>query len=209
MAMMEPVAKEVAKKTVKKKVQDKAESTAKSKVSEKAKDTAKEAVSRGTKRTKQFVSKNRPKMWKAPHSYEVRKYHNLLIVMWAVGSLIIATEFLDPKNNSAKVWKQVFAFQMTMFILSWLVLIDVFSEVVAYLSVLIVLAVGLAPNRMKNIVTYISGWSNKTKPDVGTNSGNSQAIQTALAEFNKPLVPRTTDANTGNANTPYSPPQST
>lgn len=207
MAMIEPVAKEVAKKTVKKKVAEKAESTAKKKVSEKVKEGTKEAVSRGSRRTKKFVSNNRPKIWKAPHSYEIRKYHNLLIVMWGLGSLIIASEFLDSKNDSAKVWKQLFAFQMAMFILSWLVLIDVLSKVVAFLSVLLVLAVSIAPNRMNNIASYIAGWANKSKPNVETNSGNNQAIQTALAEFNKPLVPRNTDIT--NAGTPTSPPQST
>ena len=212
MAMIEPAAKAVASKELKKKAEKKV--LAKKPISSREHDPVREKAQKrepdfsGAKRkTRKFVSENRPRMWKAPHSYAVRKYHNMLIAMWFAGSLIIASEFLDQNNDSTKIWKQMFAFQATMFILSWLVLIDVLTEIVAWFSVLVVIALSIAPGRFSNIASVIAGFGNKNKISAPTNSGNNQRIQSELADFQKPIINRNNIQNATDANNSIAPPQ--
>ena len=180
MSAVEPVAKAVVKKSLK----DKAKSQAK-KVATNAAESGKENIRKGAKNfTRRYDSIRTPKTLKTHRS------HNLLVAMWFAGTLIILSELVIDGVVSTDVWKRMFAFQMTMFVLSWLVLIDTFTVIVAWFSVLVVIALALAPNRAKNIADIITGFGNKDKPTVKTNSGGSAHLMANLAEFNKPIVPR-------------------
>ena len=185
-------------------VQSVAKAVAKKSLKEKAKTQAKRAVTNATesgrKGAQEFTRKY--DSIRTPKTLKTHRSHNLLVAMWFVGTLIILSELVIDGVVSTDVWKRMFAFQMTMFVLSWLVLIETFTVIVGWFSVLVVLALALAPNRAKNIVDLISGFGNKNTPTAKTNSGGSAHLMANLAEFNKPIVQRNNQAITATDTAP-------
>lgn len=146
-------------------------------------------------------------LWGSPNSYTVRRAHNLLIVMWMVGTVIILSEFL-ANQNPVKVWKQLFAFQLVIFLLSLFVLIDSIANLVAGFAVLIVLGLALVPGHIDNIVGFISRFGNLAPP-VAPAKGPVEPTQAVNYTHIQTLVPRNTGSVASTAPPPAPTPSST
>lgn len=153
MAFIAPAAKAVAKHEIKKHVEDgvkhKAEATIKTKakehVAKKKSDASKfikDTGAKGKAKAGKVAKAHKPHFFKSPPSYNVRKYHNLLISMWLISTILMISDyFSDGKQGSVAFWKRWWALQVVFFILSLLVMIQSMTKVVSYLSVLITITV--------------------------------------------------------------------
>lgn len=202
MAGVAPIAKAAGKKVVKHEVSKAKHRAGESKPKSLKEHHPQEKVSTGRKPSVPSPVKKTAKrmwIWGAPNSYAVRRAHNLLVVMWLVGTLIIMSEFFANKNP-IKVWKQLFAFQFLMFVLSLFVMIDSLAEVIAGLSVLIVIAIALVPGHIGNIVDLFQRFSNIAPPSVPAGA-TENSVQIDFKPID-PLVPRTQNTSVANPQPP-------
>lgn len=203
MAMVEPVAsaavkhevKKKAKKTVEQHVREKAVKRAQTR---RAVNTAKNTVRKTRDRAQTFTGAHRIK---SPHSYNVRRSHNLLIAAWVAGTVIISSALWNNNKESPQaVWKRMFAYQAAMIVLSWLSLIESLTGWAAMFGWLVTAAVAL--NEQENIVQTIArfggGLSAPTPPYVG-NNGNVK-LDSYKQQYDS-IIPRNNSASVQNTNT--------
>lgn len=189
------VATHEAKKTVKKKAEKTLAEKRKKAVSKGGPLTGRKRVSSGSGPTngKRHILPESARLMRAPHSYAVRKWHNSLIAAWAFGNVIIALNLFNDNEDKRKVWSRFFAFNMTMVVLSWLVLLDALTEVVALFGWLIVIY--LAVNERDNIVGMLQkfGTGQVTPPSSTDTSGGGNDVR-AVALVHQ-MIPRNSNSN--------------
>ena len=162
------------------------------KASEKGKEAVKGTVKRGkesVKRNGERLKKSRfnpgSKFWRAPASYNVRKQHNILVMMWlATVSVWVFAYFASQKlTDSKKMSLQTFvqrgiAINFVFFVLSLLVMADTFAPAIGMFSVLVFL--GVLINQQEAVLSGMAAITAGLKPPIGP--GNTGAPGTS----NKP-----------------------
>ena len=124
-------------------------------------------------------------------------YRILLIAMFFVGTAILLTAFFQNDNLvPAQKIKKLAAFWFAMFVLSLVVLIKPLARIAGYLSVVIVIALGLT-NRQDITSTFNSFSNGLTAPPIGTGVAKGVQKQVPIGNIS-PVIPRSTDNSSNN-----------
>lgn len=194
------IAKDEAKHIAKKKVQTRlSEGKERGKQSgkkfiEKTGTHAKKGVKKGVDRVKKHVSP-----MKSPPSYNVRRYHNMLIGVWMGTTIAHALPYFVNQTDHVKFWKQFWAIQFTFFILSILVMFQKLSKIAAYLGVAILLTTMLM-NGTAILKVFAAFGDGLITPKAGNNVTSNTAANNALPT---PQAGNNVTSNTQSNNSGY------